>query len=70
MLHKSSPSTGSRLASGCTSGHGLSGMALLAIQSIVAVPAMFAGGIITSFAFNAVDASFLTALTPGRGLIN
>jgi hypothetical protein len=45
-------------------------MALLAIQSIVAVPAMFAGGIITSFAFNAVDASFLTALTPGRGLIN
>ncbi|XP_064382052.1 uncharacterized protein LOC135330985 [Halichondria panicea] len=36
---------GARLASGCTSGHGLSGMALLSFSSFVAVAAMFAGGI-------------------------
>jgi uncharacterized membrane protein YedE/YeeE len=42
---------GSRFASGCTSGHGLSGMALLAIGSICAVPAMFAGGIATGVAY-------------------
>jgi len=42
---------GSRTASGCTSGHGLSGMALLALGSIAAVPAMFAGGIATGVAF-------------------
>ena len=28
---------GSRIASGCTSGHGLSGMALLSLKSIIAV---------------------------------
>jgi uncharacterized membrane protein YedE/YeeE len=49
---------GSRLASGCTSGHGLSGFALLAVHSIVAVPAMFAGGIATSFIYAAVDPRF------------
>ncbi|XP_076442413.1 uncharacterized protein LOC143281215 [Babylonia areolata] len=39
---------GSRLAAGCTSGHGLSGMGLLSVLSLVAVPAMFAGGIGTA----------------------
>lgn len=39
---------GARLASGCTSGHGLSGTAQLAVSSTVAVGAMFAGGIITA----------------------
>jgi hypothetical protein len=34
-----------RLADGCTSGHGLSGVAQLAVGSTVAVAAMFAGGI-------------------------
>ena len=36
---------GARLAGGCTSGHGISGMAQLAVGSTVAVAAMFAGGI-------------------------
>eukprot|EP00960_Hanusia_phi_P023376 689982-Hanusia_phi.AAC.1 len=36
---------GSRLGSGCTSGHGLSGVALLSLKSMFAVPAMFGGGI-------------------------
>lgn len=40
---------GSRLAGGCTSGHGLSGMGLLALLSFVAVPAMFGSGIATAF---------------------
>ncbi len=39
---------GARLADGCTSGHGLSGTAQLAVGSLVAVAAMFAGGIITA----------------------
>lgn len=39
---------GARLASGCTSGHGLSGMAQLAVSSTIAVAAMFAGGIGTA----------------------
>jgi uncharacterized membrane protein YedE/YeeE len=38
---------GARLADGCTTGHGLSGTAQLAVGSIVAVAAMFAGGIAT-----------------------
>lgn len=46
---------GSRLGSGCTSGHGLSGFGLVALKSIVAVPAMFAGGIVTGFIYHAVD---------------
>jgi uncharacterized membrane protein YedE/YeeE len=49
---------GSRLASGCTSGHGLSGFALLAVHSIVAVPAMFAGGIAMAFSYQAIDPTF------------
>lgn len=40
---------GARIADGCTSGHGISGMAQLAIGSFVAVGAMFAGGIATAF---------------------
>ena len=36
---------GARIADGCTSGHGLSGMAQLSVGSTVAVTAMFAGGI-------------------------
>jgi len=36
---------GARIADGCTSGHGLSGVAQLSVGSIVAVTAMFAGGI-------------------------
>lgn len=46
---------GSRIASGCTSGHGLSGMALLCLKSIIAVPAMFAGGCLVGFIYQAVD---------------
>ena len=34
---------GARLAGGCTSGHGLSGMASLSIASFVTVASMFAG---------------------------
>jgi hypothetical protein len=37
---------GARIAGGCTSGHGVSGMAQLAVGSTVAVAAMFAGGIL------------------------
>jgi uncharacterized membrane protein YedE/YeeE len=39
---------GARIAGGCTSGHGISGMAQLSIGSSVAVAAMFAGGILTA----------------------
>jgi uncharacterized membrane protein YedE/YeeE len=39
---------GARLADGCTSGHGLSGMAQLAVSSTIAVAFMFAGGIATA----------------------
>jgi uncharacterized membrane protein YedE/YeeE len=35
---------GSRVAGGCTSGHGISGMSLLSVSSFVSVGAMFAGG--------------------------
>ena len=36
---------GARIADGCTTGHGISGMAQLAVGSTVAVAAMFAGAI-------------------------
>lgn len=36
---------GARIADGCTSGHGLSGVAQLSVGSLVAVTAMFVGGI-------------------------
>lgn len=39
---------GARIADGCTTGHGLSGTAQLAVGSLVAVAAMFAGGIATA----------------------
>lgn len=39
---------GARIADGCTSGHGLSGIAQLAVSSTVAVAAMFIGGIATA----------------------
>jgi hypothetical protein len=39
---------GARIADGCTSGHGLSGVAQLAVGSTIAVAAMFAGGIATA----------------------
>lgn len=39
---------GARIAGGCTSGHGISGMAQLSAGSTVAVAAMFAGGILTA----------------------
>lgn len=39
---------GARIAGGCTSGHGISGIAQLSVGSTVAVAAMFAGGILTA----------------------
>ena len=39
---------GARLAGGCTSGHGLSGLAQLSVGSAVAVAALFVGGIATA----------------------
>lgn len=40
---------GARVADGCTSGHGLSGMAQMAVSSTIAVAFMFVGGIATAF---------------------
>lgn len=45
---------GSRLASGCTSGHGISGVGHAAIASLVGVCGIFAGGIVTAFARQAI----------------
>jgi uncharacterized protein len=39
---------GSRMADGCTSGHGLSGMSQLSTYSMLAVPAMFGSAIATA----------------------
>lgn len=39
---------GARIADGCTSGHGISGIAQLGLGSFTAVVAMFAGGIATA----------------------
>lgn len=39
---------GARIAGGCTSGHGISGIAQLSAGSTLAVVAMFAGGILTA----------------------
>ena len=44
---------GSRLGGSCTSGHGLSGMAILRTRSIIACCAMFGSGILYSFIMNA-----------------
>lgn len=45
---------GARIADGCTSGHGISGMAQLAVSSTLAIAAMFAGGILTAMLFKRV----------------
>jgi uncharacterized membrane protein YedE/YeeE len=42
---------GSRVAGGCTSGHGISGMSQLSISSIVTVAAVFGSGAFFSFFF-------------------
>jgi hypothetical protein len=42
---------GARIAAGCTSGHGISGMGYLAVNSFIAVAAMFGGGILTAMVF-------------------
>lgn len=39
---------GARIADGCTSGHGISGLAQLALSSFVTVACMFAGGMIVA----------------------
>jgi uncharacterized membrane protein YedE/YeeE len=39
---------GARIAGGCTSGHGISGIAQLSVGSTIAVATMFAGGILTA----------------------
>ena len=39
---------GARIAGGCTSGHGISGIAQLSVGSTFAVVAMFAGGILAA----------------------
>lgn len=39
---------GARIAGGCTSGHGISGIAQLSVGSTLAVVAMFAGGILAA----------------------
>ena len=37
---------GARIADGCTSGNGLSGIALLSVGSIIVIAAMFVGGVL------------------------
>jgi uncharacterized protein len=39
---------GARIADGCTTGHGISGIAQLAVSSSIAVAAMFTGGIVVA----------------------
>lgn len=46
---------GARIADGCTSGHGISGVSQLTIGSMIAVFCMFVGGIITAFFFKRVN---------------
>lgn len=45
---------GARIAGGCTSGHGISGIAQLSVGSTLAVAGMFAGGILTAMLFKRV----------------
>lgn len=42
---------GSRIAGGCTSGHGISGMASMSLSSFVTVAAMFASGMMSCLPF-------------------
>jgi uncharacterized membrane protein YedE/YeeE len=46
---------GARMAGGCTSGHGLTGMALLMLLSFIAIPSMFAGGISLAALMNYIE---------------
>lgn len=46
---------GARLANGCTSGHGISGMANLSLTSFLTVACMFAGGMATSAALRSLQ---------------
>ena len=46
---------GSRIAGGCTSGHGISGMSSLGISSFITVACMFSGGILTAMLCRAVS---------------
>ena len=39
---------GGRIASGCTSGHGISGFSKLSVGSFIAVPVMFFFGTLTA----------------------
>ena len=45
---------GARLAGGCTSGHGVSGLAQLAVGSTIAIAAMFLGGILVAMMFKRI----------------
>lgn len=45
---------GARMAGGCTSGHGISGMSTLSISSFVTVCGMFGGGIVVRLLLNAM----------------
>jgi uncharacterized membrane protein YedE/YeeE len=45
---------GSRIAGGCTSGHGISGMSMLSVASFVTVGGMFAGGMGSAAIFRSV----------------
>ena len=58
---------GARLAGGCTSGHGLSGMGLLSTKSMVGVVCMFCTGIATGTALHLAkpDGSFLRPVAAG-----
>jgi uncharacterized membrane protein YedE/YeeE len=40
---------GASYAGGCTSGHGITGLASLQLASLIAILAIFAGGIVTTF---------------------
>lgn len=48
---------GSRIASGCTSGHGISGMSLLSIPSIAAVMGMFVNAFVVGLSYNAISSA-------------
>ncbi|KAJ3233340.1 hypothetical protein HDU81_002321 [Chytriomyces hyalinus] len=50
---------GSRLAGGCTSGHGLSGIAQLSVASVVTVAAMFAAGTVAALVVGPLSAGML-----------
>lgn len=59
---------GSRVARGCTSGHGVSGMGLLEVLSIGGAGSMFAGAIITGFIVQAAGGMNSSTLVTGAYL--